>query len=347
MSTMPATLLNQLRMMFRTTTSNRELALANNYTYINEDKISRSLICPICLDPLIDPQTHTLCENSFCNRCIRKLRQCPCCRAPIVNPNDLKMASHVIRNILDELEVQCNVCKQTIHRGNFSIHIRNNCLEQSPITPEEEESLMNRSASSINLNNSTVRTPLEEQQIEKHLSNLYRRIHKLETELFELKKAIYICLFVLCTIATVAFFGTIFSYIIFSFLSVVFTQWIPSFIETLTRFLFDFSPLITLFRVIFIALYFFLICYKRRPSDINLLTIIICLVIVLFNLLILILHLIINHFNFLFFVFALIMTAKYLHFQLPEQQQIFTFVNNFWNQEQEQLPQQHSRRSQW
>jgi hypothetical protein len=102
---MPSTLLNQLRMMFRTTTTNRELALANNYTYINEDKISRSLICPICLDPLMDPQTHTSCENSFCNRCIRKLRQCPCCRASIMNPNDIKMTSHVLRNILDELEV--------------------------------------------------------------------------------------------------------------------------------------------------------------------------------------------------------------------------------------------------
>ncbi|UJR27119.1 hypothetical protein I4U23_008418 [Adineta vaga] len=342
---MPSTLLNQLRMMFRTTTSNRELALANNYTYINEDKISRSLICPICLDPLIDPQTHTMCENSFCNRCIRKLRQCPCCRAAIINPNDLKMTSHVIRNILDELEVQCNVCKQTINRGNFSIHIRNNCLEQSPLSPEDEETLMNLSSSS-NSNNSPNKPSLEEQQIERHLSNLYRRIHTLETELFELKKAIYICLFVLCTLATVMFFGTIFSYIIVSFLSLVFTQWIPSFIETLTKFLFDFSPLITLFRVVFIALYFFLICYKRRPSDINLLTIIICLIIVLFNLFILILHLIINHFNFLFLLSVLIMIAKYFRIQVPEYQQIISSVNNFWNQQQQQQ-QQRIRRSQW
>lgn len=101
---MPSSLLNQIRMMFRSTTS-REIALADNFTYVNEDKVSRSLICPICLDPLMDPQTHTLCENSFCNRCVRKLKQCPCCRASIVNPNELKMTSHVIRNILDELEV--------------------------------------------------------------------------------------------------------------------------------------------------------------------------------------------------------------------------------------------------
>ncbi|CAF0913814.1 unnamed protein product [Adineta steineri] len=333
-------------MMFRTTTSNRELALANNYTYINEDKISRSLICPICLDPLIDPQTHVSCENSFCNRCIRKLRQCPCCRASIMNPNDLKMTSHVIRNILDELEVQCNVCKQIINRGNFSIHIRNNCLDHSPISPEEEESFLNLSASSSTINSpTTIKNSIDEQQIEKHLSNLYRRIHTLESELFELKKAIYICLFVLSTIATLIFFGTIFSYVILSFLSVVFTQWVPSLIDVSVKFLFDFSPLITLFRVIFIALYFFLMCYKRRPSDINLLTIIICLIIVLFNLFILILHLIINHFNFLFIIFIIILMGKYFHVQIPNQEQIIAFVNNFVIQQQQQH--QHNRRSQW
>lgn len=341
---MPSTLLNQLRMMFRTTSSNRESALANNYNYLNEDKISRSLICPICLDPLIDPQTHTACENSFCNRCIRKLRQCPCCRAPLASPHDLKMSSHVIRNILDELEVQCNVCKQTVHRGNFSIHIRNNCLEQSPITPEEEENFMNVSGSPSDLSGG--KPTLDEQQLEKHLSNLYRRIHTLETELFELKKAIYICLFVLCTLATVMFFGTIFSFVVFSFLSVVFTQWIPSFLDTLTTFLFDFSPLITLFRVIFIAVYFFLICYKRRPSDVNLLTIIICLIIVLFNLFILVLHLIVNHFNFLLLLAFLVTIGKYYHVQIPDHQQIVAFVNNAWNQYQQQHA-QYNRRSQW
>jgi len=318
-------------MMFRTTTTNRELALANNFTYINEEKISRSLICPICLDPLLDPQTHVLCENSFCNRCIRKLKQCPCCRASITNPHDLKITSHVLRNILDELEVQCNVCKHKLCRGHFSIHIQNNCLEHSPISPEEEENLINFSPEILSKKNS-----LDEQQIEKHLSNLYRRIHTLESELFELKKAIFIGLFVLSTIATLVFFGSIFSYIIISFLSLVFTQWIPSLIESLTRFLFDFSPLITLFRILFIGLYFFLICYKRRPSDINLLTIIICLFIVLINLLILIIHLIINHFNSLFLMFITIILGKYFHIQLPNNQQIIAFINHFWNQQQQQ-----------
>lgn len=230
------------------------------------------------------------------------------------------------------LKIQCNVCKQILCRGNFSTHIRNNCLEHSPISSEEEENLMKLSSSSSNLNSLTTTTinknSFDEQQIEKHLSNLYRRIHTLENELFELKKAIFICLFVLSTIATLVFFGSIFSYIIFSFISLVFTQWLPSLIDSLTTFLFDFSPLITLFRIIFIGLYFFLICYKRYPSDINLLTIIICLIIVLFNLFILILHLIINYFNLLFLMFIMIIMGKCYHHE-----QILTYLNHFWNQQ--------------
>lgn len=326
---MPSTFLNQLRMMFRTTTVNREVALANNFTYVNEEKISRSLICPICLDPLIDPQTHLTCENSFCNRCIRKLRQCPCCRASIINPQDLKVTSHVLRNILDELEVQCNVCKQRLCRGNFSSHIRSNCLQTSPVTNEEEEKLMK-----LPVDNS-----LDRQEIEKHLSNLYRRIHTLENELFELKKAIFIGLLVLATLATLLFFGSIFSYVILSFVSLVFTQWLPTFFETLTKLLFDFSPLITLFRIVFIGFYFFLICYKHRPSDVNLLTIIICLFIVVFNLVVLILHVIVNHFNFFFIISMICMLVKYCHLQIPNHDQILNFVHQFSN------PHQRRRRS--
>jgi len=83
-------------------------------------------------------------------------------------------------------------------------------------------------------------------------------------------------------------------------------------------------------------MYFFLICYKRHPSDINLLTIIICLFIVLINLFILIIYLIINHFNFLFIMFVIIIMGKHFHIQLPNNQQIIAFLNQLWNQQQQQ-----------
>ncbi len=105
---MPSRLIDQLRMILHTASDNHTNPLAYNYIYVNEDKISRSLICPICLDPLIDPQTHILCENSFCNRCIKKLKHCPYCRTSIMESNDLKIASHGLRNILDEIQVRLN-----------------------------------------------------------------------------------------------------------------------------------------------------------------------------------------------------------------------------------------------
>lgn len=80
--------------------------LSDNYVYINEDKIPNSLICIIGLHPLVDPQTHVLCQSSFCNRCIRKLRYCPCCQSTIEDLNDLKMANSDIRNNLNELQVK-------------------------------------------------------------------------------------------------------------------------------------------------------------------------------------------------------------------------------------------------
>ena len=40
--------------------------------------------CPICLDPLINPQVTTLCGHHFHEDCLRTLVQsstnCPCCR---------------------------------------------------------------------------------------------------------------------------------------------------------------------------------------------------------------------------------------------------------------------------
>ncbi|CAF1226091.1 unnamed protein product [Rotaria sordida] len=210
-------------MMYRTTLNNRINALANNYIYINQDEISHSLICPICLDPLIDPQTHVLCNNSFCNRCIRKLRYCPCCRATIMELNDLIVTSDIIRNTLDELQIQCNICKHILCRGDFDNHIRNDCLQLSLITSEEE-------------NNSNT----NEKYLEKHLSNLYCRIRKLEDGLYESKKVILTFLFVLSIIGIIILLNTILLYIIHLTISGLFTIKLPLFIQAIQKFLFDF-----------------------------------------------------------------------------------------------------------
>lgn len=213
-------------------------------------------------------------------------------------------------------------------RGHFPIHIRNNCLTLSQASPAEEQNLLNLSTFPTTLAPVANKTQIDEQQIERHLSNLYRRIHALETELFELKKVIYMCLFVVASIGALIFLGSIFSYVIVSFLSVVFTEWLPSIVQTSSKFLFDFSPSMTLLRIVFIGLYFVLFCYKRQPSDISLVTIIICSMVVIFNVLILVLYLIMNHFNILFILYGMIMVARYYRVRPPNNEQIRSFFVN-------------------
>jgi hypothetical protein len=212
-----------------------------------------------------------------------------------------------------------------VARGHFSIHIRNNCLTQSLASPTEEQNLLSFSTFPSTSAPVASKAQLDEQQIERHLSNLYRRIHALENELFELKKAIYICLFVVASIGALLFLGSIFSYVIVSFVSVVFTEWLPAILQTTSKFLFDFSPSMTLLRIIFIGLYFVLFCYKRQPSDISLVTIIVCSMVVIFNVLILVLYLIMNHFNILFLLYGMIMVARYYHVRPPNNEQIRSF----------------------
>ncbi|CAF0999506.1 unnamed protein product [Adineta steineri] len=97
------------------------------YIYVNEHLISPSLTCPICLDILEDPHTHILCDSAFCRSCLLKLPEpvCPICRW---NWNDtlfieynryLPKSSRLIRNMLDELQVQCVQCHTIRRRGQF------------------------------------------------------------------------------------------------------------------------------------------------------------------------------------------------------------------------------------
>jgi hypothetical protein len=95
------------------------------YIYVNEHSISSSLICPICLDILEDPHTHILCDSAFCRSCLLKLCEpiCPICRwylddiSPIENNSFLPKSSRLIRNMLDELYVQCLQCHTICRRG--------------------------------------------------------------------------------------------------------------------------------------------------------------------------------------------------------------------------------------
>ena len=79
-----------------------------------------------------------------------------------------------------------------------------------------------------------------EKYIEKHLSNLYHRVHKSEDDLYESKKVILIFLFVLLIIGIILLLNTILLYIIHLIISGFFTIRLPLFIQAIPKFLFGF-----------------------------------------------------------------------------------------------------------
>jgi hypothetical protein len=97
------------------------------YIYANEHLISSSLICPICLDVLKDPHTHVTCDSAFCRSCLLQLSEpiCPICRwhwddiLPIEYNKYLPKSTRLIRNMLDELMVECLQCHTIRRRGQF------------------------------------------------------------------------------------------------------------------------------------------------------------------------------------------------------------------------------------
>jgi len=102
------------------------------YIYVNEHLISSSLICPICLDILKDPHTHVSCDSAFCRSCLLQLTEpiCPVCRCnwddilPIGYNRYLPKTSRLIRNMLDELMVECVQCHTIRRRGQFEHECR-------------------------------------------------------------------------------------------------------------------------------------------------------------------------------------------------------------------------------
>lgn len=97
------------------------------YSYVDEHLISPSLICPICLEILQEPHTHVPCDSAFCRSCLIQLAEplCPICRwtwddnIPIQLNIYLPKANRLIRNMLDDLLVQCRNCSTVRRRGQF------------------------------------------------------------------------------------------------------------------------------------------------------------------------------------------------------------------------------------
>ena len=113
------------------------------YLYVDEHLISPSLICPICLEILQEPYTHVPCDSAFCRSCLSQLVEpfCPICRwtwddsIPLQYNIYLPKSSRLIRNMLDDLHVQCIHCHTVRRRGEFEHECKPNgqiLLRKSP-----------------------------------------------------------------------------------------------------------------------------------------------------------------------------------------------------------------------
>ncbi|KAG9102718.1 hypothetical protein FRC06_001356 [Ceratobasidium sp. 370] len=98
-----------------------------HYSYV--DAVNSNLVCCICRNPFVEPTTSSTCGHTFCRACIdQALEISPCC--PIdrsqLRSTDLHLASAVVRNMVDELLVECPHaplgCTHTAQRHLISAH---------------------------------------------------------------------------------------------------------------------------------------------------------------------------------------------------------------------------------
>ncbi|KAI0633435.1 hypothetical protein C8Q77DRAFT_1056985 [Trametes polyzona] len=103
-----------------------------SYTYV--DTPNANLVCCICRSPFVEPCTTRTCFHTFCYDCIAQAiainSQCPIDRTPL-SLHDLAPADPLIRNLVDEMVVQCPQqrlgCPHTCQRLFLPIHLSDSC----------------------------------------------------------------------------------------------------------------------------------------------------------------------------------------------------------------------------
>ncbi|KII92803.1 hypothetical protein PLICRDRAFT_103908 [Plicaturopsis crispa FD-325 SS-3] len=103
-----------------------------SYNYV--DTPNSNLICCICRMPFSNPVSARTCSHTFCHDCIVRAMEhsphCPVDRSKL-SPDDLVPASTIIRNLVDELIVQCpqrsRGCGYICQRQLLASHMRATC----------------------------------------------------------------------------------------------------------------------------------------------------------------------------------------------------------------------------
>ncbi|KAH9938937.1 hypothetical protein B0H21DRAFT_795394 [Amylocystis lapponica] len=113
----------------------------SSYSYIDTTNVN--LVCCICRSPFLDPCTTRTCCHTFCYDCIAQAiavsRQCPIDRCPL-SMHDLAPADPVVRNLVDELIVECPQraagCMYTCQRLLLAAHLKDACEFVETVCPD-------------------------------------------------------------------------------------------------------------------------------------------------------------------------------------------------------------------
>ncbi|PLW06211.1 hypothetical protein PCASD_11068 [Puccinia coronata f. sp. avenae] len=103
------------------------------YMYRDEQSISKSLLCPICSEPWIQPVVAAGCGHMFCEKCIhtwiRHIPSCPIDRSSLPS-NQLTQPPQILKELVDELVVICSLgCGWTGRRDSWKRHLETQCPE--------------------------------------------------------------------------------------------------------------------------------------------------------------------------------------------------------------------------
>ncbi|EPQ52551.1 hypothetical protein GLOTRDRAFT_79656 [Gloeophyllum trabeum ATCC 11539] len=127
--------------------------MAASYNYVNA--VDPNLMCCICRSPFVEPTTTRTCAHTFCYECIvhsiQITPQCPVDRSPLA-PEDLYPADPVVRNLVDELIVECperkSGCRHTCQRQLLASHMKDSCeFVKAPSDAEGGDATVSRKGS--------------------------------------------------------------------------------------------------------------------------------------------------------------------------------------------------------
>ena len=97
--------------------------------YYFVDNPADDVLCPVCLEVLVEPYMVGCCGNHFCKNCIENLKSngtaCPICRTEKFT---IRHDKYFKESTINQLLVRCNGCSWYGELGAFNDHVKNECL---------------------------------------------------------------------------------------------------------------------------------------------------------------------------------------------------------------------------